>query len=145
VVQRREKLRLPLEAGEMLGVVSEPIGKDLDGDVTPELGVTGSIDLAHAARSDRRDDLVLVELAPGSQRHALFLAGNDSFFNTSGDTCHRSREVRLDPRYSIARIWISPEGRFVGFGAGGELKKIDLERGTVAMLADARSLRGGLG
>lgn len=39
--------------------------------------------------------------------------------------------------------FFSPDGRFVGFGAQGKLKKIDLEHGTVVTLADAPSIRGG--
>jgi serine/threonine-protein kinase len=40
--------------------------------------------------------------------------------------------------------FFSPDGRYVGFGARGKLKKIDLERGTVVTLTDAPSLRGGI-
>jgi serine/threonine-protein kinase len=38
--------------------------------------------------------------------------------------------------------FFSPDGRWLGFGAQGKLKKIDLERDTVVTLADAESLRG---
>lgn len=39
--------------------------------------------------------------------------------------------------------FFSPDGRFLGFGAGGKLKKVDLEHGTVVAIADAPELRGG--
>ncbi len=39
--------------------------------------------------------------------------------------------------------FFSPDGRYVGFGTRGKLKKIDLEHGSVVTLADAPSLRGG--
>jgi hypothetical protein len=43
---------------------------------------------------------------------------------------------------ATAPFW-SPEGRFVGFFAGGQLKKIDLVSGGVRILADARESHGG--
>ncbi len=39
--------------------------------------------------------------------------------------------------------FFSPDGRWIGFGAQGKLKKIDLNNGAVVTLADAPQFRGG--
>lgn len=41
-----------------------------------------------------------------------------------------------------APFW-SPDGRFIGFGAGGKLKKIGVSGGAVQVLCDARAVIGG--
>ena len=45
----------------------ERLGQDLDCDITTELGVTGSIDLAHAAAADEIDQLKDADAGAGSQ------------------------------------------------------------------------------
>jgi hypothetical protein len=40
-----------------------------DGDVAAEAGVAGTIDLAHAARAERRNDFVGTELGTGRKVH----------------------------------------------------------------------------
>ena len=62
-------LRLALEAREALGVLRERGGQRLDRDVAPEPRVAGAIHLAHAARAERRDDLVGAEAGAGGQGH----------------------------------------------------------------------------
>jgi len=62
MVQRREDLRLSVESGEALFVLSEPLGKNLDGYVPPKLGVLCPIDLAHPAFAYELEDLVVSEL-----------------------------------------------------------------------------------
>ena len=69
MVERREHLRLALEACEPVGIAGEELGKDLQRDVTIELRVARTIDLAHAARAECRDDLVGAETRTGGQRH----------------------------------------------------------------------------
>ena len=46
-------------------------GQHLDGDLAFELSVARAIDLAHAARAQRRDDLVRSEHCARRQRHQL--------------------------------------------------------------------------
>ena len=58
MIERREDLRFALEAGETIGIVGEDVRKDLDRDVALQLRVARAIDLAHAARAERSDDLV---------------------------------------------------------------------------------------
>ena len=55
MVERREHLRLALEAREPIGIAREELGKDLQRDITIELRVTRTIDLAHAACAECRD------------------------------------------------------------------------------------------
>jgi hypothetical protein len=52
MVQRRERLRLALEAGQALRVEGEAIRQDLDRDITIEPGIAGAVDLAHATLPD---------------------------------------------------------------------------------------------
>jgi len=49
VIQGGQRLRLPLEAGDALGVGREDLGEDLERDLPMELRVVGAIHLAHAA------------------------------------------------------------------------------------------------
>jgi len=59
VVERGENLRLALEARDAFGVGGKSFGEDLDGDLAPELRVSGAIDLTHAARAQHGNDFVL--------------------------------------------------------------------------------------
>ena len=69
VVQRRQHLRFPLEAGQPLGVVDEGVGEDLQRDIAVELGVAGLVHLAHAAYPELFADNVLPEPGTRRQRH----------------------------------------------------------------------------
>ncbi len=61
VGDRRDRLRLPLEALAKLGVARESFRKDLDRDLAAESRVLRLVDLAHPSRADRREDLVGAE------------------------------------------------------------------------------------
>ena len=67
--ERREQLGLALEAREPLGILRELGGQRLDGDVAAEARVARAIDLAHAARAERRDDFVGAESGAGGEWH----------------------------------------------------------------------------
>ena len=69
VVDRGQDARLALNACAQDAVLDDAIGQHLDGDIALEPGVLGAVDLAHAARADRAEDLVGAELRSGSQRH----------------------------------------------------------------------------
>ena len=58
VVELRDRLRLALESLPSLGALGEVSRKDLDGDGAVEPCVVGLVDLAHASRTYRREDLV---------------------------------------------------------------------------------------
>ena len=61
VIQRREDLRLALEAGDPGGVVRQRRGKHFDGDVAAKLDVAGAVHFAHSAGADARGDFVFAE------------------------------------------------------------------------------------
>ena len=69
VVERGEKLCLPLEAGEAIGVGGERLGQQLEGDVAAQLRVRGPEHLAHAAGAERSYDLVGAEAGSRSEAH----------------------------------------------------------------------------
>ena len=54
-------MRLALEAREAIGIRCEGFRSNLECHVAIELGVTGSIDLAHAARAEKLQDLIRTE------------------------------------------------------------------------------------
>ena len=58
VVERGEQPGLSIEAAQSIGVRGQRARQNLDGDVATELGVAGSIHLAHPAGANRRGDLV---------------------------------------------------------------------------------------
>ena len=64
MIQRREHLRFPLEAGEPLGTVCHLGQQDLDRDVAAKPRVAGAEDRAHAAFAQQR--LHLEDTEPGS-------------------------------------------------------------------------------
>ncbi len=58
MVQRGEDLRFALQAGQPLTIAAAVAGRpaeDLEGDVPPERGVVGAVDLAHAAAAEEAD------------------------------------------------------------------------------------------
>ncbi len=71
VVEGGDGAGLALETGEALRVVGEVRGQHLEGDLAPELRVDGAIDLAHAARAERGDDLVVTETGARGEGHGV--------------------------------------------------------------------------
>jgi hypothetical protein len=70
MAQGGEQLRFTLEARQPLGVLTEQLGKDLDGDAAVERGVGGLPDHAHASLPDRLEEAVVGEQVPFDRRHA---------------------------------------------------------------------------
>ena len=64
MVERAGGAGLLLEAAEQIAISRETFVENLDGDVTAQPGVLGSIDYAHAALADHRDDLIRPEPLP---------------------------------------------------------------------------------
>ena len=65
-----QHLRFALEPRETLGILRERVGQDLERDVAVELGIARTIDFAHAACAQEREDFIRAEVGPGGQRHA---------------------------------------------------------------------------
>jgi len=80
VVERREHLRLALEPRHAFGIRGERVRQDLDRDLAPERRVRRSVDLAHSAFADRRDDFVDAESGAGSESQIAvnYMAGTAS-------------------------------------------------------------------
>jgi len=68
-MQLGQDLRFPLESSKPLGVLGKRCRKDLDRNLSIELGVGGAIDLAHATGAQGGDDLVGAEAGAGRERH----------------------------------------------------------------------------
>jgi hypothetical protein len=64
MIQRRECLRLTLEARDPVVIAREGVGEDFDGDLSTKVGISGSIDFAHPAHAERGRDLVRAESRP---------------------------------------------------------------------------------
>lgn len=58
MIQRGYRARLLLETPQAVHVLGQGRGEDLDRDLAPEPRIFGAIYFAHAARADRRDNLV---------------------------------------------------------------------------------------
>jgi hypothetical protein len=69
MVQRRENLSLAFEARKPVGIEREEFGQDLQRDVAIEHRVTRAIDLAHPARTKRRQYLVRAEASAERKSH----------------------------------------------------------------------------
>ena len=70
MVQRGECPGLATKARQPLSVMRERLGEDFDRHVAPKFGVTGTIDLAHATRTDLGDNFIRAKTRPGSEPHA---------------------------------------------------------------------------
>src|SRR6185312_13050991 len=71
MVQARCRARFLLETLDAPAVGVQVAGQDLDGDLTPEAGIAGTIDLSHPAGTERRQNLVGAETRARLQRNCL--------------------------------------------------------------------------
>ncbi len=69
VVERSQQLGLALEASNPLLIPRHQLGQHLDRDFSIQLGISGKVDLAHATRTQRRDNLVRTEFGACFQAH----------------------------------------------------------------------------
>jgi hypothetical protein len=65
MIERREHLRLALEAREPVRVGGKCRWQDLERDRTVQLGVTGLIHLAHSTGANGSDDVIGAETGAG--------------------------------------------------------------------------------
>lgn len=71
VVEGGDYLGFSFKAGHPVGVPRESVGKDLQRNVTIQFRVACTVDLSHAAGSNRRDDFIRAEAHASSQGHSL--------------------------------------------------------------------------
>ena len=66
MIERRQRLRFAREPREPFGIAHERGRQDLQRDVAIELRVVGTVDLAHSAGAEQRDDFIWAEGRAGS-------------------------------------------------------------------------------
>jgi hypothetical protein len=69
VLELGEDLGLALEARQPVGISGEFRRQDLEGDLSPELAVSGAVNLPHATGTERSQDLVGSQPGAGGQAH----------------------------------------------------------------------------
>jgi hypothetical protein len=72
VIQGCERLRLPFEAHDAIGIGGKRVRQDLDRHLPAEGGVDGAPHLSHAAGADRCGDLVHAETRARGQGHVCW-------------------------------------------------------------------------
>jgi hypothetical protein len=75
MVQSREQLRFAFESSATIGVATQSLGKNFEGDVTIEAGVASAVDLAHATRANHGEYFVRPYAGSGYERHSFVVIG----------------------------------------------------------------------
>ena len=70
MVEQRQRPCFALEARDPIRIASEILWKDLDRNLASELGITGTVDLAHATLADDGEHFVWADTTAGTERHA---------------------------------------------------------------------------
>jgi hypothetical protein len=73
VIQSGKKLRLTLEPADPFGITGELAGKNLNGDVSFQPGVSRPIDFTHTAGSHVRQKFIVADPAPDPRRRLHFV------------------------------------------------------------------------
>jgi hypothetical protein len=105
VAQATGRARLPLEAGEPLGIGGEALGQRLQRHVATEPGVTRPVHLAHSAPSGEAQDLVRPHPLPGRELRRPLGRGSEPALREPAPGDRRDQraagdapgEVRLEP------------------------------------------------
>ena len=71
MVQRGQDSGFTLKPGQAFGVIGEEVREDFEGDIPAELGIVGSIDLAHAALADFGGDFIGAEASARAEGHGF--------------------------------------------------------------------------
>jgi len=108
MVQRRDGARFAFEPLASLGIVSDGIGQDLDGNESIQAGVVRTIDVAHPSRSDGAENLVGAQAGSGGQRHRM--------------TSRAPRPVRTAPIISRRLGSVSVRGASPAVSGRGQLR-----------------------
>jgi hypothetical protein len=69
VIKRGKNLRFALKSRHTLGITCKGFGQMLDSYVTAKLGITGTINLTHSARTDSACDFIRAYVGAGGQGH----------------------------------------------------------------------------
>ncbi|GEM_PF-2763971 len=79
MIERREYLRLALEAFHPLGILREILQNHFDRDVTLQFAVARTVDPTHASSANGSNDLVATKLRTFSKRHRAKLYVRSQF------------------------------------------------------------------
>jgi hypothetical protein len=71
MVERRQHLRLALEASHAIAVAGENVWQDLQRHLAFELGIASAIHFTHSPRADRSEDLIGPEPVTRGEPHGL--------------------------------------------------------------------------
>ena len=113
MVQRGQDLGLTLEAGQAVGVISKHVRQDLQRHVPVQLGVTGAIDLAHAARSDEGGHFVRAEAGTGAEGHIGYDNGGLFYRGLQFNENHLMWNVGAGVKVFLTRnIFLRPQFRW---------------------------------
>ena len=69
MIERGEQLCFTLKSREPIGIARERVGQDFDRDLALQPRIFRAIHLAHAARAEKRDDLISAESSAGGEAH----------------------------------------------------------------------------
>ena len=69
VIQRSNGARFLLEAAHSIGIGREGLRQDFDRDIAIQTRITCAIHLAHATRTERRDDFIGTQASARAQGH----------------------------------------------------------------------------
>jgi hypothetical protein len=105
MIQRRKRLRFADEPCEPVGVAREEIGQHLDRDITVKRQVSGTIDLAHAARSEGGDNLIRAEAGAVSEGQTVDYTGGPTGLLLSDPAVFSNRLARTNDRAPISWKW----------------------------------------
>jgi hypothetical protein len=108
VLERRDQPRLALEALAELRVGGERRRQDLQGDDAIETRVVGSIDLAHSALPERREDLIGAEAASGLEHHEVSRFCHRTSSRDWNSCVWLSVPAHKDRASGAARFWLPP-------------------------------------
>ena len=106
MVDRTGRAGLLLEAAKTIEVAAKGSGQHLDRNFAAQTRVAGTVHLTHAARAQRRDDLVGPEFCAGSQGHnrmRLYRLGSGDQMSNG---CHASIEThrRIEERARLVAL-----------------------------------------
>jgi serine/threonine-protein kinase len=95
------------------------------------------------AASSARNPLVPAVVSPDGTHIAFPVAGSDGRAILAVRRLDQSASTQLAGTQEADQPFFSPDGRWLGFFAGGKLKKVSISGGTPVELCDASIARGG--
>ena len=129
MVEAGEDLRLALEPSQPTRISRKRLGQDLQRHLPVQLGISGLIDLAHAALANEGGDVIVAESGADVQGHELWLVRSRAFYAHGAGGGTRCTEIPLarEPTHSdglqrprrqsgSSRLARRPQGAYERFG-----------------------------